>query len=325
MFNRHRRLRKNIPIQEMIQENHIRVTDFIYPLFVVEGTKIKREIPSMPGIYHFSLDRINQEVHQIVQAGIRSVIIFGIPESKDENGSQAYELQGIVQKAIRQLREAFPTLYIVADTCLCQFTSHGHCGIVENGEIKNDLSLEKLVDVAVSQAKAGADMIAPSNMMDGFVLAIRKGLDQSGLEHVPILSYAVKYASNFYGPFRDAVNSSPQFGDRHSYQMNPANAREAIREASSDVVEGADLLMVKPGLSYLDILYRIREKFLLPVVAYQVSGEYSMIKAAVQKGWIDERAVVMEMMLSFKRAGADLIITYYAKEIAGWLKGGDEG
>jgi porphobilinogen synthase len=256
-----------------------------------------------------------------VELGIPSVIVFGVPAEKDERGSQADCPEGIVQRAIRQLKQNFTGLYVIADTCLCQYTSHGHCGIVQDGEVLNDLSLERLVSTAVSQARAGADMIAPSNMMDGFVHAIRHGLDEAGFEHVPILSYAVKYASSFYGPFRDAAHSAPQFGDRRSYQMDPANAREAMREAASDVVEGADMLMVKPGLAYLDVIYRVKERFDLPVVAYNVSGEYSMVKAAAQNGWIDEKSVVLEMLTGFKRAGADLILTYHAKDVARWLKG----
>ncbi|SEN01168.1 porphobilinogen synthase [Lihuaxuella thermophila] len=322
-FIRHRRLRASENIRRMVREHHIRAEDLIYPIFVVEGQGIKAEVPSMPGVYHFSLDRLNEEVEEVVELGIRSVILFGVPAEKDECGSQADHEHGIVQKAIRQVKEKFPSLYVIADTCLCQYTSHGHCGVVENGEVLNDPSLERLVATAVSQARAGADMIAPSNMMDGFVHAIRRGLDEAGYAHVPILSYAVKYASAFYGPFRDAAHSTPQFGDRRTYQMDPANAREAMREAASDVAEGADMLMVKPGLAYLDVIHRVKERFDLPVVAYNVSGEYSMVKAAAQNGWIDEEKVVMEILVGFKRAGADLILTYHAKDVARWLKGGD--
>ncbi|TCS96524.1 porphobilinogen synthase [Hazenella coriacea] len=321
-FIRHRRLRSNDSIRRMVREHQVQVDDLIYPLFVVEGENVKNEIPSMPGVYHFSLDRLNEEIDEVVELGIPSIIVFGVPAEKDECGSQADHDHGIVQKAIRQIKENHPSLYVIADTCLCQFTSHGHCGIVENGEILNDPSLERLASTAIAQAQAGADMIAPSNMMDGFVYAIRQGLDEAGFEHIPILSYAVKYASAFYGPFRDAAHSTPQFGDRRSYQMDPANAREAIREAASDVAEGADLLMVKPGLAYLDVIYRVRERFDLPIVAYHVSGEYSMVKAAALNDWVDEEKVVMETMIGFKRAGADLILTYYAKEIAKWLQGG---
>jgi porphobilinogen synthase len=318
-FIRHRRLRANSVIRQMVREHHVQVSDLIYPIFVVEGEGIKSEIPSMPGVYHFSLDRLDEEIQEVVDLGIPAIIVFGVPDEKDEEGHQADAEQGIVQKAIRQIKSKFPELYVIADTCLCQYTSHGHCGIVENGEILNDPSLDRLVSTAVSQARAGADMIAPSNMMDGFVYAIRKGLDEAGFESTPIMSYAVKYASSYYGPFRDAAHSSPQFGDRRTYQMDPANAREALREAASDVAEGADLLIVKPALAYMDIICRVREQFNLPVVAYNVSAEYSMVKAAAQNGWIDEKQVVLETMVGFKRAGADLILTYHAKDLAKWL------
>ena len=319
-FQRHRRLRRNAAIRSMVQEFHLRVSDFIYPIFVVEGSKIKKEIPSMPGIYHFSIDQLDEEIKQVHELGIPSIMVFGVPNDKDERGSQADANDGIVQKAIRHLKKHFPSLYVIADTCLCQYTSHGHCGLVENGEIVNDPSLQRLVETAVSQARAGADMIAPSNMMDGFVSAIREGLDKAGFDQIPILSYAVKYASSFYGPFRDAAHSAPQFGDRRTYQMNPANRREALREATSDMVEGADLLMVKPGLAYLDIIYQLKERFDLPIVAYNVSGEYSMVKAAARNGWLNEKDVVLETLTGFKRAGADLILTYHAKEAAKWLR-----
>jgi porphobilinogen synthase len=322
-FIRHRRLRANEQIRRLVREHHVRIEDLIYPIFVVEGENIKEEVPSMPEVYHYSLDRIHEEMDELVSLGISSVIVFGVPAEKDEQGSSADDEHGIVQKAIRFIKQKYPSLYVIADTCLCQYTSHGHCGIVENGEIINDASLERLASTAVSQARAGADMIAPSNMMDGFVYAIRQGLDEAGFAHIPIMSYAVKYASSFYGPFRDAAHSTPQFGDRRTYQMDPANVREAMREAASDVAEGADMLIVKPGLPYLDIIVRVRERFDLPVVAYNVSGEYSMVKAAALHGWIDEKQVVMESMLAFKRAGADLIITYHAKDLARWLKGGE--
>ncbi|SHE48116.1 porphobilinogen synthase [Seinonella peptonophila] len=320
-FIRHRRLRRNDAIRTMIREHHVRVDDLIYPLFVVEGKGMKNEIHSMPGIYQYSLDQLETELNELMQLGILSIMVFGVPLEKDEQGSQAYHSHGIVQEAIRWIKERFPQFYVIADTCLCQYTSHGHCGVVENGEVLNDPSLSLLAATAVSQAEAGADMIAPSNMMDGFVAEIRLALDQHGYEHIPILSYAVKYASGYYGPFRDAAQSKPQFGDRRSYQMDPANAREAMREATSDIAEGADLLMVKPGLAYLDIIYRVREAFSLPIVAYNVSGEYAMVKAAAKEGWIDERKVVEETLVGFKRAGADLILTYHAKDMANWLKG----
>jgi porphobilinogen synthase len=317
-FHRHRRLRRNQAIRNMVREHHLRVEDLIYPLFVVEGKNRKEEISSMPGVYHFSLDRLKEEVKEVVSLGIPSIILFGVPNEKDRAGTSADCEHGIVQQAIRQIKATYPDLYVIADTCLCQFTSHGHCGLVEDGEIDNDASLVRLVATAVSQAEAGADMIAPSNMMDGFVVAIRQGLDEAGFQDIPILSYAVKYASSFYGPFRDAAHSTPQFGDRRTYQMDPANAREAMREAATDVAEGADMLMVKPGLAYLDMVYRVHEQFNLPVVAYNVSGEYSMVKAAAQNGWIDEQRVVLEMLTGFKRAGAELILTYHAKDIAKW-------
>ncbi|KAF9136368.1 hypothetical protein BGX30_011271 [Mortierella sp. GBA39] len=283
----------------------------------------------MPGVYHFSLDRLKEEVDEIASLGIPAVLLFGIPETKDNIGSSAFAEDGIVQEATRLIKSWYPDLLVVADTCLCEFTDHGHCGMVHTyerdghvcGDVMNDESLELLVKTAVSQAKAGADIIAPSNMMDGFVQAIRAGLDENGFEHIPIMSYSVKYASAFYGPFREAADSAPQFGDRKTYQMDPANAREALREAESDVLEGADMLMVKPSLSYMDIMRTLKDQFDLPLVAYNVSGEYSMVKAAAIQGWIDEKAVVQEMLTSMKRAGADIIITYFAKDVARWIKG----
>ncbi|QKG84080.1 porphobilinogen synthase [Kroppenstedtia pulmonis] len=319
-FQRHRRLRSGETIRRMVRESHLSPSDFIYPLFVVEGSGIKQEVTSMPGVYHFSLDRLDEELQDVVKLGIPSVILFGVPEEKDACGSSAHAENGIVQKAIHLVKERYPDLYVMADTCLCQFTDYGHCGVVESGQIDNDKSLRILTQTAVSQARAGADMIAPSNMMDGFVAAIRQGLDQAGFEHIPILSYAVKYASAFYGPFREAAHSTPQFGDRRTYQMDPANAREALREAASDVAEGADMLMVKPGLAYMDIIHRLRERFDIPVCAYNVSGEYSMVKAAAGQGWIDEEAVVLELLTGMKRAGAELILTYHAKDAARWLR-----
>ncbi|SDW25365.1 porphobilinogen synthase [Marininema mesophilum] len=319
-FNRHRRLRQNGTIRRMMRENHLSPADFIYPLFVLEGEGIIKEIPSMPKVFHYSLDQLGAELDEVVELGIPSIILFGVPNDKDACGSEAYAENGIVQQAIRFAKERYPDLYVMADTCLCQYTDHGHCGIVENGHIHNDHSLEVLVKTAVSQAKAGADMIAPSNMMDGFVTAIRQGLDEAGFEDVPILSYAVKYASAFYGPFREAVDSTPQFGDRRTYQMDPANSREALREAASDVAEGADVLMVKPGLAYMDIIRQLHDRFDLPVTAYNVSGEYSMVKAAAEQGWINERRVVLELLTGMKRAGAELILTYHAKDASRWLK-----
>jgi porphobilinogen synthase len=319
-FDRHRRLRRTSGIRSMVRETHVRPEDFIYPIFVMDGNDIKNPVASMPGVYQWSLDRVDAEVAEAVEKGIETIILFGVPAEKDAVGSSAYDTEGIVQRATRQIRAAHPHLTIIADTCLCQFTDHGHCGVVKDGEILNDESLDLLVQTAVSQAEAGADIIAPSNMMDGFTAAIRQGLDEAGYKNIPIMSYAVKYASAFYGPFRDAAHSSPQSGDRKTYQMDPANRREAFREAASDVEEGADFLIVKPALSYLDIIRDIRNREDVPVVAYNVSGEYSMIKAAAQNGWIDEKAVVLEKLTSMKRAGADLILTYYAKDAADWLK-----
>jgi len=327
-FTRHRRLRKTAAIRSMVRETRLHRTDFIQPVFVTYGTNVKQEISSMPGVYNFSMDRIGEEIQEIVDLGIPAVMVFGVPETKDSVGSGAYSEQGIVQQAIRYIKEQYPQLVVIADTCLCEFTDHGHCGVVHaheidghiHADVDNDESLELLAQTAVSQAQAGADIIAPSNMMDGFVYAIRAALDDAGFQDIPIMSYAVKYASAFYGPFREAAQSAPQFGDRKSYQMDPANVREALREAESDVQEGADMLMVKPSLAYMDVLRAVRENFDLPLVAYNVSGEYAMVKAAAQQGWIDERGIVTEMMLGFKRAGADMIITYFSKDVARWLR-----
>lgn len=318
-FNRHRRLRNSDNMRSLVRETYLHKEDFIYPIFVVEGENIRNEVPSMPGVYHLSLDLLNAEMAEVTELGIKSVIVFGVPKEKDEVGTQAYHDHGIVQQAISQIKESFPELVVIADTCLCQYTSHGHCGIVEEGKILNDPTLDLLARTAVSQARAGADIIAPSNMMDGFVAAIRAGLDENGFEDVPIMSYAVKYSSAFYGPFRDAAHSSPQFGDRKTYQMDPANRQEALREAESDMLEGADFLIVKPAMAYLDIIRDVKNNFNVPVVAYNVSGEYSMIKAAAMNGWINEREIVMEKLIGMKRAGVDLIITYYAKDVARWL------
>lgn len=318
-FTRHRRLRQTANMRALVRENYIRLEDFIYPIFVIEGQNIKNEISSMPGIYQFSLDRLSEEMDEVVSLGIKSVLLFGIPAEKDECGTGAFHDHGIVQEATRFIKEHYPDIIVVADTCLCEYTSHGHCGVIEGDQVLNDPSLTVLTQTAVSQARAGADIIAPSNMMDGFVAAIRQGLDEAGFENVPIMSYAVKYASAFYGPFRDAADSAPQFGDRKAYQMDPANRMEALREAKSDADEGADFLIVKPGMPYLDIVRDVKNHFHLPIVTYNVSGEYSMVKAAAANGWIDEKAVVMEMLTGMKRAGADLIITYHAKDAARWL------
>ncbi|MFD2169030.1 porphobilinogen synthase [Tumebacillus lipolyticus] len=321
-FQRHRRLRNSAGMRAMVRENYVSTNDLIHPLFVVEGNDVKREIPSMPGVFHFSLDQFRREVNEVSELGIPSIILFGIPDHKDDCSSQAYAEEGIVQQAIRAAKEENPDLVITTDVCLCQYNPAGHCGIVENGEIVNDPSLELLAKTALSHAQAGADLIAPSDMMDGRIAAIRHTLDQNGYQNIPVLSYAVKYASAFYGPFRDAAHSAPSFGDRKTYQMDPANGREAMREAESDVMEGADMLMVKPALAYMDIIRQLRDRYDLPIVAYNVSAEYAMVKAAAQNGWIDERAVVMETMTGFKRAGADLILTYFSKDIARYLKAG---
>ncbi|REJ30228.1 MAG: porphobilinogen synthase [Caldibacillus debilis] len=319
-FRRHRRLRKSAFLRDLVREHHLSVDDLIYPLFVVEGNKVRNPVPSMPGIEQLSPDFLLDEIGEAAALGIKAVLLFGVPRHKDPVGSAAYHPHGIVQEAIRAIKAKYPDLLVIADTCLCEYTDHGHCGVVENGDVLNDASLELLVKTAVSQAEAGADIIAPSNMMDGFTAAIRKGLDDAGFAYVPIMSYAVKYASAFYGPFRDAAESAPKFGDRKTYQMDPANRREALREAQSDIEEGADLLIVKPGMPYLDIIADIRQHFPVPVVAYNVSGEYAMVKAAAQNGWLDEKSVVLEMLTGMKRAGADLIITYFAKDVARWLK-----
>lgn len=324
--HRHRRLRTSEAMRSLVRETALDVSDFIYPLFVVEGEGIKEEISSMPGVYHFSLDKLDDELEELVALGIRAVLLFGIPAHKDEAGSQAYDPNGIVQRAIRQIKRNFPQMLVVADTCLCEYTSHGHCGIVHynetlnQAEVDNDRSLPLHVKAAVSQAEAGADIIAPSGMMDGFVRSIRAGLDEAGFSHIPIMAYSVKYASAFYGPFREAAQSAPQFGDRRTYQMDPANSREALREAESDMMEGADFLMVKPALAYMDIIRMLKERFSLPLVAYNVSGEYSMVKAAARQGWIHERQVVLELLTGLKRAGADILITYHAKDAARWLR-----
>ena len=320
-FNRHRRLRGSANIRSMVRETSLHKEDFIYPIFVVEGENIKEEISSMPGVFHFSMDKLGEELDEVVDLGIPSVILFGVPNEKDALGSQAYHDHGITQEAIRFAKERHPELVVIADTCLCQYTDHGHCGVIENGVILNDESLDLLARTAVSQAKAGADIIAPSNMMDGFVAAIRYGLDQAGFENTPIMSYGVKYSSAYYGPFREAAHSTPQFGDRKTYQMDPANRMEALREATSDIQEGADFMIVKPALSYLDIIREVRDNFDIPIVAYNVSGEYAMIKAAAANGWIDEEKIVLETLLSMKRAGADIVMTYHAKDAARWLEG----
>ncbi|KYG91631.1 porphobilinogen synthase [Metasolibacillus sp. FSL H7-0170] len=319
-FQRHRRLRQNAGMRAMVKETYLHKEDLIYPIFVAEGQNIKNEVTSMPGVFQLSLDNLGAELDEVVKLGIPAVILFGLPAEKDAVGTGAYHNHGIIQQATRFSKERHPELIVIADTCLCEYTDHGHCGVVEGDQILNDPSLNLLAQTAISQAQAGADIIAPSNMMDGFVAAIRAGLDEAGFAHIPIMSYAVKYASGYYGPFREAADGAPKFGDRKTYQMDPSNRLEAIREASSDVEEGADFLIVKPALAYMDIIRDVKNNFVLPVVAYNVSGEYAMVKAAAINGWIDERAVVMETLLGMKRAGADLIITYHAKDVAQWLE-----
>ncbi len=319
-FRRNRRLRNSATLRAMVRETVLQKEDFIYPLFVVEGENKKNPVSSMPGVFQFSLDQLAIEIDEVVALGIPAVILFGVPVDKDATGTGAYHDHGIVQQATRFVKERHPELIVIADTCLCEYTDHGHCGVIEGDKVLNDPSLDLLARTAVSQAEAGADIIAPSNMMDGFVVAIRQALDAAGFLDIPIMSYAVKYASAYYGPFREAAGSAPQFGDRKTYQMDPANRLEAMREAESDVAEGADFLIVKPALSYLDIIRDVKNNFVLPIVAYNVSGEYAMVKAAAQNDWIDEKKVVLETLTSMKRAGADLIITYHALDAARWLE-----
>jgi porphobilinogen synthase len=321
-FFRGRRLRNSLTLRELVRENEVTANDLIMPYFVVEtdDDSFMKEISSMPGQYQLSLKQLENKVSQAVNNGLKSCILFGIPAEKDELGSGAYDDLGIVQKAIRMLKDRWPNLIVCADTCLCEYTSHGHCGMVKNDYVQNDPTLNLLGKTAVAQARAGADIIAPSDMMDGRVAAIRAALDEAGFINTPIMSYAVKYASAFYGPFREAAESAPQFGDRKTYQMDPPNSREAMREAVADLEEGADILMVKPGMPYLDIIRQVRDNFDTPVAAYQVSGEYSMIKAAAQNDWIDEMGVVMESLIAFKRAGADLILTYFTEDVLKALK-----
>ncbi len=319
LIQRPRRLRRTAALREMVRETRLDPADLIYPLFVCPGEGVRREISSMPGVFNLSIDELVKEAEATRRDGIRSIIVFGLPESKDVEGCQAWAEDGITQRAIRAVKREVKDLVVLADTCLCEYTSHGHCGPISDGDVDNDATLELLARTAVSQARAGADIIAPSGMMDGMVAAIREGLDAAGLTNIPILSYAVKYASAYYGPFREAADSAPQFGDRRSYQMDPPNIREALREAELDIEQGADMLMVKPALPYLDVIGAVRENFNLPLAAYQVSGEYAQIKAAGRLGWIDEERVMMESLISIKRAGADLILTYFARDVAGRL------
>jgi porphobilinogen synthase len=316
---RSRRLRKNENFRRLVRETKLCVDDLVYPLFAVTGKGVKKPINSMPGQFQLSLDYIAKEAREAYDLGIPAVLLFGIPAKKDEQGTGAFAREGIVQQAVKRIKNEVPDILIVTDVCLCEYTSHGHCGILEKGLVQNDLTLEVLAETALSQAKAGADMVAPSAMMDGQIGAIREALDENALENIPIMAYAAKYASSFYGPFREAAESAPQFGDRKAYQMDPANSDEAIREISLDVSEGADIIMVKPALAYLDIICRARQEFELPLAAYNVSGEYSMIKAAAQLGWLDEERAMLESLTAIKRAGADIIITYWAKQAAKML------
>lgn len=305
----------------MVRETVLTPNDLIYPMFVTHGLDVKMEIPSMPGVYHFSVDAICAEIEEVAGLGIPAVLLFGLPFRKDDMGSEAYATDGIVQRAVRTIKKCYPELVVITDVCMCEYTSHGHCGIVRDGNVENDETLEYIARTALSHAEAGADMVAPSDMMDGRVLTIRENLDESGFSDTAILSYSAKYASAFYGPFRDAADSTPQFGDRKGYQMDPSNRREALSEIASDIEEGADIVMIKPALSYLDIISDARMEFDVPVAAYNVSGEYAMVKAAAQSGWLDEERAVLEILTSIKRAGADLILTYHAKDAAKWLKG----
>ncbi len=319
-MDRMRRLRNNAAIRDMVRENHIRVDELIYPIFIIEGENICNPILSMPGIFQYSIDRLSEEMNRVVQAGVRAVLLFGIPKHKDEVGSGAYDEQGITQQAIRFIRKNYPDMVIIADVCLCEYTSHGHCGLVKDGKILNDETLPLLEKTAVSYARAGADIVAPSDMMDKRVAAIRKALDQEGFSDIPIMSYSAKFASCFYSPFRDAAHSAPGFGDRKTYQMDPANGREALREVEEDILEGADFIIAKPALGYMDVMKDIATHFNIPLVAYNVSGEYSMVKAAAMNGWVDEKKMVMENIVGFKRAGAKMVITYHALDVAKWLK-----
>ena len=317
---RMRRMRQSEIIRGLVRETHLNIEQLIYPLFIAENIEEPREISSMPGIMQWPLKYVGQEAKRIAQLGIPAVLLFGIPSEKDEVGSQAYDSQGIIQQAIRRFKAEAPDLLVMTDVCLCEYTNHGHCGVIDNGNVQNDESLKLLARMALSHVVAGADIVAPSDMMDGRVGAIRHALDEHGYSSTPIMAYSAKYASGFYGPFREAAGSAPQFGDRRSYQMDPANVREALREVDLDIAEGADIVMVKPALAYLDVIRRVRDHCDLPIAAYNVSGEYAMIKAAAQQGWIDERRIVMEVLTGIRRAGADMIITYFAPEVAQWLR-----
>ena len=318
--HRPRRLRRTEALRGFVRETRLSTSGLVYPMFACPGTKVRTEVSSMPGIFQQSVDHVVEECREVAELGIPAVILFGLPDKKDEVGSEASDPKGAVQRAIEAIRKAKLDLLVITDVCLCEYTSHGHCGVIEKGDVANDPSVERLAAAALSHARAGADIVAPSDMMDGRVGAIRQKLDANGFEDVAILSYAAKYCSGFYGPFREAAQSAPQFGDRRSYQMDPANAREALREVALDLEEGADMIMVKPALPYLDIIQRVRERFDVPVAAYNVSGEYAMVKAAARNGWIDEQRVVLEIVTSIQRAGAEIVLTYHAKDVARWLK-----
>ena len=316
---RMRRTRQNEKLRSLVRETRLSVDQLIYPLFIAEGISEPREISSMPGIMQWPVDSVGREVERITHLGIPAVLLFGIPSEKDEVGSQAYASKGIIQQGIQRIKAESPDTLVITDVCLCEYTSHGHCGVIRNGDVHNDESLGLLSRMALSHVEAGADIVAPSDMMDGRVGTIRSALDEHGYSNTPIMAYSAKFASGFYGPFREAAESAPQFGDRRSYQMDPANSREALREVDLDITEGADIIMIKPAMPYLDIIRQTRDRYDLPIAAYNVSGEYSMIKAAAQNGWIDERRVVMEVLTGIRRAGADMIITYFAPDVAGWL------
>lgn len=322
---RPRRLRDNMAIRKMVRETRIDPSSLIYPLFVIDGEQIQEEIPTMPGQFRYSVDQMAYELERLEKAGVTQVMLFGIPAEKDEVGSQAYAEDGIVQRALREAKRQFPNLYYITDVCMCEYTSHGHCGLLHDQKVDNDSTLEKLAQIAVSHVQAGADMVAPSDMMDGRILAMRTALDKNGYQDIPIMSYAVKYASAFYGPFRDAAGSAPAFGDRKGYQMDYHNRREGLKEAALDLQEGADIVMVKPALSYLDVLSDVKNETCVPVAAYSVSGEYAMVKAAAKAGFVDEDSIICEMAVSTYRAGADIYLTYYAKELAEFMKEGRIG
>ncbi len=315
-----RRTRQNEKLRSLVRETHLAVDQLIYPLFIAEDISEPHEVSSMPGIMQWPLEYLGREAERIANLGIPAVLLFGIPTEKDEVGSQAYDSKGIIQQAIRRLKAETPDLLVITDVCLCEYTSHGHCGVIHNGYVQNDESLDLLASMALSHVEAGADLVAPSDMMDGRVGAIRRTLDEHGFSSAPIMAYSAKFASGFYGPFREAAGSTPQFGDRRAYQMDPANAREALREVDLDIAEGADIVMVKPAMAYMDVIRQVRDRCNLPIAAYNVSGEFAMIKAAAQNGWIDERRVTMEVLTGIRRAGADMIITYFAPDVAGWLK-----